>query len=665
MADHSSFAVVSLTTPAETSPLATLASRIGRHTTLYGVGSLVSVLFGLANVAVLTRLLDPGPFGELAVLLFFSALLTITYNLGSLQGSFSWAFGTSGDEGVAADDVGLTGAAADKRRALFTGLVVTGLVGAGGTAVIFALATPLAGLLVGNESAAAAVRWAAVAAAVGALWRLVSNVLRLERRPGAYVALNSVRPALALGAAITLVAVGKGLQGAVAGIALGTAAAVLIGLVATRRSYRPAVSLEDAREILRHGSPWILAGVALWVMQNADVFWLSRYAPESDVGVYRVAQRVGAVMAYAVSAFMMAWGPLSRDPLQAAVDRQRPAGQGNALVGDYYMFGSLFLLLVLGAFSPELVRVAATGYSEGAPLIPLIGFGFVGYGAFVVVYRTSRVPDKRKLFVRLTLVSALAFTVCALVAIPPLGSYGAALAAATGPLVGAAGFVLVSYRAGDPPAFRYGAIAGATGVAAACLGLALLTGELDGPAEPVLKAAAVLAYPALLVLLGIVPPAHVRALAAVGRGMLPSRAERARIETALGGLPERDRALLARLVRRRMAPAELARAMGMPEDELLEDLVRIMRPLAPAGDAHPADADVGRYLLWSGHVAGKDALAARLMSERVDPLDLDRLGEVARQLRRMLRRRRIGSLPDPAELAPAAVDPFGDAPPRV
>ena len=657
------FAVAPLTTRIETSPLATLASRIGRHTTLYAVGSLVSVLFGLVNLAVLTRLLDPGPFGELAVLLFFSALLTITYNLGSLQGSFSWAFGTAADEGGTPDLGGAPAAASDQRRALFTGLIVTAVIALGGTIVIFVLARPLAALLLDDESAGDAVRWAAAAAAFGAVWRLVSNVLRLERRPGAYVVLNSVRPALALGIAIVLVAVGEGLEGAVAGIALGTGAAVAIGLTVTRRSYRVAISRADAREILRRGSPWILSGAALWAMQNADLFLLSRYVPESDVGVYRVAQRVGAVMSYAISAFMMAWGPLSRDPLQAAVDRERPAGQGEAIIAHYYVVGSLFLLLVLGIFSDELVRIAAASYSGAAPLIPLIGFGFVAYGAFVVVYRTSRVPDKRRVFVALTLVSAAAFAGCALVAIPILESYGAALAAAVGPLVGAAGFLVVSYRAGDPPVFDYRRIAGAAAIAAGCLCVGFAADEVPGPAAIGLKLLAVLAYPALLVTLEIVPRAQARALASAGRGILPSRGERANLEAHLGALMERDRLLLEWLVAQKRPVADVSRGLGMAQDELLEWFVRTLRALAGAGEPDPADADVGRYLVWDGHVGAKDTLAARLISGGVDPLDLDRLSEVLRQLRRILRRRGIRPVPGPADLVPSAADPVGDAPP--
>ena len=642
-----------------TTPIALLAGRIGRHTGTYAVGSFVTVVFGLANIAVLTRLLDPGPFGELAVLLFFSALLTITYNLGSLQGVFSWAFGATAEEGGDAEQIAASGTADDKRRALFTGLALTGVMAAGGTAVFLALATPLADLLVDDRAAAGAIRWAAVSGAFGSLWRLVSNVLRLERRPAAYVALNSVRPALALGAAVALVATGHGLEGAVAGIALGTAGAVLIGLVVTRRSYRMALSRTDAREIARAGSPWVVSGIALWAMQNGDLFLLSRFAAESDVGVYRVAQRVGAVASYAIAAFMMAWGPLSRDPLQAAVDRDRRPGESDALVGQYFVFGSLFLLLGLAAFADVLVRIAAPGYADGAPLIPLIGLGFVAYGCFVVVYRTSRAPNKLGAFLRLTVLSALAFAGCALIAIPVLGSYGAALASAVGPLAGAAGILIVSYRAGHTPPFEYRRIAHATGIAGACLVAALTGDAIGGAVGWALRILAVLGYPAALVATGVVPRSHLRAFASATRSMLPRRAERRELRVRFGELPDRDRILVGWLAASRSSSALVAKTRGVDESAVLADFVRAVRRLAGGGEPSADDSGVGRYLLWRGHVGERDILAAQLVAAGVDPLELDRLTEVTQDLRHALRRR-LRPFPTPGELVPSGADPVGD-----
>jgi hypothetical protein len=80
------------------SSLTRLGVRFGRHTATYASGSAVSLVLGFASFAILTRFLAPDEFGVLAVLLLFSALLTVLYPLGLLQGAFAWVFGSSGEE---------------------------------------------------------------------------------------------------------------------------------------------------------------------------------------------------------------------------------------------------------------------------------------------------------------------------------------------------------------------------------------------------------------------------------------------------------------------------------------------------------------------------------------------------------------------------------------
>ena len=90
-----------------------------------------SIVSGLLSVAILTRYLAPNQFGNLAVLLVCSSILTLVYNAGSLQGTFSWVFGAGGEEGEVADD-SARAYAPDRRRALGTGFVITAAAGAMG-----------------------------------------------------------------------------------------------------------------------------------------------------------------------------------------------------------------------------------------------------------------------------------------------------------------------------------------------------------------------------------------------------------------------------------------------------------------------------------------------------------------------------------------------------
>src|SRR4051794_26069241 len=111
------------------SAASTLAGRLGRHFVIYGSAGAATLALGLVNVAVITRLLAPHEFGQVATYLVFGGMRTILYNLGSLQGSFRVAWG-GGDEDIGVDDFEEDDehAATDKRLALGTGLLLTAMV---------------------------------------------------------------------------------------------------------------------------------------------------------------------------------------------------------------------------------------------------------------------------------------------------------------------------------------------------------------------------------------------------------------------------------------------------------------------------------------------------------------------------------------------------------
>ncbi len=110
-----------------------------------------------------------------------SSILTLVYNAGSLQGTFSWVFGAGGEEGEVADD-SARAYAPDRRRALGTGFVITAAAGAIGTGLIAVFARPLTDLLLGEHWNSDLLLWTASGAALASIWRLAVNTLRLERR---------------------------------------------------------------------------------------------------------------------------------------------------------------------------------------------------------------------------------------------------------------------------------------------------------------------------------------------------------------------------------------------------------------------------------------------------------------------------------------------------
>ena len=81
-----------------------LGLRLSQDTSTYLIGALISFGLALISIIVVTRFLSPSEFGELALLIVFAAFLTVFYNVGILQGTFSWVFGSAGEEEVEEDE---------------------------------------------------------------------------------------------------------------------------------------------------------------------------------------------------------------------------------------------------------------------------------------------------------------------------------------------------------------------------------------------------------------------------------------------------------------------------------------------------------------------------------------------------------------------------------
>lgn len=632
-------------------PLPLFGRRLSRHSGIYAAGSIATFVFAMVNVGVLTRLLPIEEFGRLAIYLTIAALLTTIYNLGTLQGVLIMVFGVAdGEEGMALDDAEGRATATDPERALTTGVLLTVAIAALGTVVMFGLA-PLVAELFGTPGQAEAVRLAALCGATGAVWRLVHNVARLERRPVVYSALAVVRPAFALAVGISLVVAGLGVEGALAGVALGTALAIPVAILAGRRNYAMGLELGIVPDIFRQGAFVIPIIAAMWIITNVDLFLVSAYAPADKIGPYRVAMRLGAGVSYVVGAVSMAWLPLKRTPLHTAMSELHgPSGFGGTLISVFLLF-CIWVILGLALLADVLIGIAPESYSDAAPLVPLIGLGVVASGMTLMIYRGAKFPNRRRSYIGLLLGAAVVFVVAGLVLVPLFGGYGAAIAQILAFGGAALAMLWMSKRSEHPLPIQYRRLARGTAIGLLCIGLGQLVSPLAGQWRIAVDLLILAAFPALLVAARAFPTEELRAFVDLSLPRRPRRRSTRMVER-LRQLDPLDRRALVELVPNGSSSAEVARTLELPEPVVLSRFLSSLREVgsiaATAGngdeedgegeEAENFDADLAAYLLASRGVATRDYLAEKLCEEGVDPLDLDLLDVTLGRLRRIPRR---------------------------
>lgn len=615
--------------------LALTGGRITRHTIIYILGLLAVAPLSIVSVAVLTRLLAPAQYGQLGVLFVFAGFATVLYNTGSLHGTFMLVYGASEGEG---DDVGseadITSA---PRRALGTGVVLTLIIVTAGTAVCFVLAPAISQALLHHSSAAPLVRWAAVSAAAGSLWRLTVNVFRMERRPGRFSLLNATRPLFVVAGVVPLVALGFGVEGALAGTALGTLIATAVCIAMARRSYAFAFCLADVKKIVRLGAMVVTPVLCLYLVHSADIVLLSRFATAHDLGVYRVASRFAVVPSYFASALLMAWAPLERGVLFRATYKHVGQERVRGAMLTYYLLAATTIVVLLDVGANVLVLLAGSSYRSAAPLIPLIGVAFVSYGLFIMLARTVKV-ERRMLWYSLGAVLAVVLQVAlSAVTIPWLGAYGAPLAVILALLVACSMWIVLAIRAKTSVGVQARPLVGLAVAVALAASIQAIGLSLWPAGRAEVLAVVFVSYVIAGAAIGVIPRRHFDLLWRLARASLRGGLGGKDPTLGLQSLEAGRHELLASIERDGVPAGVLAETLGRGEREVEHEYVSILRDLIGAPRAHAEaeqlDPRIARYLLSAEPDAQRDLIGHELIEQGVPALELMELDEAARRLR--------------------------------
>lgn len=602
-------------------------AKVGRDALIYASTGVIAVFFGLISVAVLTRLLPPAQYGHLAVYSFFMIILMVIYNLGSLQGTMSFVFGGGGDEDDDGDDDDLLDpaliTAGDRRRALGTGLAWTALIGLVATIPIWIFASDLAPIVSKGSHDAGPIRWAAVGGMFAAVWRLAGNVTRVERRPYAYAVLHVLHPMFTLAVSIPLLATGYGVEGAVAGVALGNVVALVAALIVIRRSWRPAFRPREVYEIYKRGGPRILVTMSTWLIHNGDIFLASRYLVPTQVGIYRVGSRVGSTTSHWTSAFNMSYGPMRRDPLFLAA-RRESGTVTQATAAAYFVIVTTTIVLAMAVFAELLVRIAGPQYASAAPLIPLAAISFASHGTYVLTYRLSTFPRRRRWFISLGVTALVIFVSLGIPLTRTLGVYGPITAAAIAQGFAAVVMLMRNQFGKTPVPFQWWRMARTVLCAgAAYLVFAALT-QVAPQGRPVFAPLMILLYFCLLVLTRTVPMTAVRNIIVMLRAV-PQKWSRSTMEEKLIGLSDEDRDLVALLARDRVLPGDVASMYDVDEETVHRRLVTALRRASGSKLTNDHDARIGYYVLYRGAPANREVIARDLYRDGVEPAELHAL----------------------------------------
>jgi O-antigen/teichoic acid export membrane protein len=263
------------------------------------------------------------------------------------------------------------------------------------------------------------------------------------------------------------------------------------------------------RQMQHFGLPLVPSGIALWVIDLSDRFFLVRMKGLAENGLYSIGVRISTAILLLLIALRTAW-PAFAFSIKDDDEAKRTYGY----VLTYVVYAACWLSLALSLLAPWLVRLLTTPrFYRASEVVPLLVFGGTAFIAFNVM-SIGIGRAKRTQFNWVVTGAAAAVNVgLNFLLIPPYGMIGAAISTLVAYLVMFLGMTVRAQQVFRVP-YQWRRVALASGTA---VGLTVLGKAVDVPFAGAVALTAV--YPLLLLPLGFYLPVELQRL----KALLPRR----------------------------------------------------------------------------------------------------------------------------------------------
>src|SRR3954451_1690464 len=283
----------------------------------------------LVSILVVAAFLGPSEMARFGLLTFLAGLTTQIASLLVKPGTVRRTFGGGDDDDDDDDDDDVV--SSSPPHTLGAGLAWAIALGFISAALIYVFRRPIADGLLGDPETENLVALSGLLAGATLVFKICDITLWLERRPGAFLIADTGRPVLGLIVLTAFLATGSGVEGAILGTLIGTAVAGVLGIILLSGSYEPNYDLGEIKQIILRGRYRAPIVMSFWLIQNADIFILSRFVPHEELGIYHLASRLGLVVALLPQGFRMGMRPLRKsamwDAFQEQYGKQTAGGQ--------------------------------------------------------------------------------------------------------------------------------------------------------------------------------------------------------------------------------------------------------------------------------------------------------------------------------------------------
>lgn len=321
-------------------PTESVYRQIGRSTGIYSVAIIASKAASLFLLPIYTRFLTPADYGLIELLeltsFIFSALIGMR-----IGDSLFFYYSSAADQ-------------QERERAVCTVFLGSALLGISG-ALLGCLAAPLVSrVALGSAEYAPYLQLMFVTFAFSLPVETGFCYMRALNRPGAYVAASIMR--LALGITLNVALLWAGLKVSAvlfSSLAVTAVMAVYMGVfslsgIAWRQRFDPGLM----RKFIRYSAPLGFSGLAMFVINYGDRFFLQRHVSLAEIGVYSLAYKLGMLITYIQMPFDVYW----RSQMFSIV-RSSDGAKVYVRVATYLMLVLTSVVVLFALFIDPVIRV--------------------------------------------------------------------------------------------------------------------------------------------------------------------------------------------------------------------------------------------------------------------------------------------------------------------
>jgi O-antigen/teichoic acid export membrane protein len=386
--------------------------QLASESLVYGVSGILARFVSVLLVPIYTRIFSPKDYGVITLVTTTLALVSIFVVLGLDNSAHRWYWDT--------EDT------ADRKSTLASWVWCQFAWAALAAAAMFALAGTLAKLILGDPNAGTYFRIAALTLPLTVLNSVVTNWFRMQRQPWAtMIFTSSTNLATVLLTIFLVMLLHRGIRGVLeAQVVSGASATVAAALIMRDWIGTRWFRLQRLREMLRFSFPLIPAALSLWVISLSDRYFVNFYTSTSEVGLYSVANSIGALVALGTGAFQQAWGPFAM-----SIHQQADAKRVYANVLLAYLWTTCVISTALGLLAPEAIRLVATPkYLGASSVVGILALGYVMVGLQYVAAIGPALAKTSWPIGAAAILGGVLNLVCNFVLVPGWGKMGAAVA---------------------------------------------------------------------------------------------------------------------------------------------------------------------------------------------------------------------------------------------